>query len=103
MILPHDEILVKSTGIYEYDTMGGIFYVYLDKNTQCFSQLMAFGRHGTREGGAWRKPLTHVSATPANGRTHEANATPILNKSSRVTRETSGLFAKKTKARRPIS
>ena len=54
---------------------------------------MAFGRYGTGEGGAWRKGLVSVSATPARGRNVESNVLPILSKSSRVMCELSGLEA----------
>ena len=43
-----------------------------------FSEIVAFGPHGTGGGGAWSRRLLFVSATRARGRTVEDNVPSIL-------------------------
>lgn len=59
---------------------GGLFKL-LKHN---FSDIATFGPHGTGGGGAWRRRLVYVWATPARGRNVEANVPPTLAFFSRV-------------------
>ena len=43
-----------------------------------YSEIVMFGPHGTGRGWAWRGWLVSVPATPARGRTVEANVPPVL-------------------------
>lgn len=62
---------------------------------------MPFGPQGTREGGAWRKQLASVSATPARGRNAETTVLPsheknvghaCLGRTGRLVKDIGGFF-----------